>query len=75
MHEIIGTNSNAFQEVYFGGNWTSVNMEETLADVNWQEATTQVHSFNTIASLVYHINYSLNPFYAKHEKNILPFSR
>jgi hypothetical protein len=28
-----------------------------LADVNWQQATTQVYSFNTIAALVYHINY------------------
>lgn len=40
--------------VYFGGNWTSVNFKETLADVTWQQATTQVYSCNTIAILVYH---------------------
>jgi DinB superfamily len=46
-----------FREVYFGGNWTSVNLKETLKDVTWQQATTKVYSFNTIAVLVYHINY------------------
>ena len=46
-----------FREVHFGGNWTSVNLKESLADVSWQQATTQVYSFNTIATLVYHTNY------------------
>lgn len=46
-----------FRDVYFGGNWTSVNLKESLADVTWQQATTQVYSFNTIATLVYHMNY------------------
>jgi hypothetical protein len=46
-----------FSEVYFGGNWTAVNLKQTLNDVDWQQATTKIHSFNTIAALVYHINY------------------
>ncbi|HJS52981.1 MAG TPA: DinB family protein [Chitinophagaceae bacterium] len=46
-----------FREVHFGGNWTSVNLKETLADVTWTQATTRVYSFNTIALLVYHMNY------------------
>ena len=46
-----------FRDVSFGGNWTSVDLKKTLADVNWQQATTKVYSFNTIAALVYHINY------------------
>ena len=46
-----------FREIHFGGNWTSVNLEESLADVNWQQATTNIYSFNTIAALVFHINY------------------
>jgi hypothetical protein len=46
-----------FREVHLGGNWTAVNMRETLADVNWLQATRKVYSFNTIASLVYHTNY------------------
>ncbi len=50
-----------FRDVYFGGNWTSVNLKDTLADVSWEDATTKLHSLNTIASLVFHINYYVNP--------------
>ena len=46
-----------FRDVHFGGNWTSVNLKDSLADLTWQQATTQVYSLNTIAALVYHINY------------------
>ena len=46
-----------FREVHFGGNWTSSNLKDHLADITWQQATTQVYSFNTIATLVYHMNY------------------
>ena len=45
------------REVYFGGNWTDVNLKEMVADVTWKQATTQVYSFNTIAVLIYHMNY------------------
>jgi uncharacterized damage-inducible protein DinB len=46
-----------FRDVHFGGNWTWSNMKDNLAGVTWQEATTKVYSFNTIATLVFHINY------------------
>ena len=46
-----------FREVYFGGNWTSSNLKENLKDITWQQATAQVYSFNSIAALVYHMNY------------------
>ncbi len=46
-----------FRDVHFGGNWTFVNLQDTLKDVSWQQALEKVHSFNTIATLVYHINY------------------
>ena len=46
-----------FKDVHFGANWTSVNLKETLADIDWQQATRKVYPFNTIAVLVYHINY------------------
>lgn len=45
------------REVFFGGNWTVSNVKDQLADVTWQQATTQVHSFNTIATLAFHISY------------------
>jgi hypothetical protein len=48
------------REVHFGENWTWSNLKEHLSDVSWQEATTQVCDFNTIATLVYHMNYYLN---------------
>lgn len=45
------------REVHFGGNWTCSNLKEHLSDVTWKQATTKVHSFNTIATLAFHINY------------------
>jgi hypothetical protein len=46
-----------FRQIHFGGNWTSVNLKETLADTDWQQATRKMFSLNTIAALVYHTNY------------------
>lgn len=46
-----------FREVYFGGNWTAVNLKDTIEDTNWQQAITKVDHLNTIAALVFHINY------------------
>jgi hypothetical protein len=46
-----------FREVFFGGNWTDVNLKQTLEGISWQQVTTKVYSLNTIAALVYHINY------------------
>jgi hypothetical protein len=46
-----------FREVYFGGNWTAVNLRDSLQGISWQQATGKVDAFNTIAALVFHINY------------------
>ena len=46
-----------FREVHFGGNWTGVNLKDTLTDITWQQATTTVQSYNTIAAIVFHIHY------------------
>ena len=46
-----------FRAVYFGENWTSSTLEDNLKGVTWQQATTKVHSLNTIAALVFHMNY------------------
>jgi uncharacterized damage-inducible protein DinB len=43
--------------LYNGGNWTDVNLKTVLADISPEEATKNIHSFNTIAALVFHINY------------------
>lgn len=46
-----------FREVHTGGNWTCVNLKDTLADISWEQAITPVGDLNTIAVLVYHVNY------------------
>jgi hypothetical protein len=46
-----------FRDVYFGKNWTWVNLKDTLEGITWEQATAKVHSFNTIAVLVFHIHY------------------
>jgi hypothetical protein len=46
-----------FRELYFGGNWTSVNMKDSLENVTWTQANTKIGSLNTIAVLVFHTNY------------------
>lgn len=45
------------KEVHFGGNWTSSNLKDTLTNLTWEQATTKIYSLNTIATLVYHMNY------------------
>src|SRR3954464_15889023 len=45
-------------EVFEGGNWTDVNMNTALRDINYKEATTVTKaSYNTIAALVHHISF------------------
>ena len=46
-----------FRNVHFGGNWTDVNVSDTLADVTMEEAMHKREGFNTIAALTFHINY------------------
>jgi hypothetical protein len=46
-----------FKDVHYGGNWTASNLKDQLANVTWQQATTKVYSLNTIAVLVFHMNY------------------
>ena len=48
------------RDVYFSGNWTAANLKDQLADVTWQEATTQVYQCNTIVTLAYHIHYFID---------------
>jgi len=46
-----------FREVFFGNNWTAVNLKDSLANVTWQQATSKIDNLNTIAALVFHIDY------------------
>ena len=53
--------SKLWRAAYFGGNWTAVNMKDSLATISWEEATTKVHNFHSIAELVFHIHYYIKP--------------
>ena len=58
MSTTISTNiAKQFRDSYFGGNWTFVNLQDQLADLTWQEATTKISGLNSIAALVFHIGY------------------
>lgn len=47
-----------FKEVILDGHWiANTNFKELLADLNWQQATQQVDTLNTIAALTFHVNY------------------
>ncbi|MBL7730052.1 MAG: DUF1572 domain-containing protein [Chitinophagaceae bacterium] len=49
-----------YRKVYTGGNWTDVNLNQVLADVDWKMATAKVTSFNSILALTYHIHYFIH---------------
>jgi uncharacterized damage-inducible protein DinB len=46
--------------VHFGGNWTDVNLKDTVANISWQQATSKIGTLNTIAALVFHMNYYIS---------------
>jgi hypothetical protein len=46
-----------FRAFHFGPSLTGSSLKEALSGVGWKTATTEVHELNTIAMLVFHINY------------------
>ena len=44
-------------QVYFGGNWTEVNIKDTVTNIPWEVATKKTDNFNTILALTFHIHY------------------
>lgn len=68
------------REFYFGDNWTWSTLKDHIYDISWQEAVTPVKDFNTIATLLFHMNYYLNVVagrlengaaYANHEASFI----
>lgn len=49
--------ANHLRQVYFGGNWSGSCLEENLASLSHQEATEVQGAHNSIATLVFHIDY------------------
>ncbi|MGI9547775.1 MAG: DinB family protein [Flavobacteriaceae bacterium] len=46
-----------FRDLHFGPNFVGSSLKEALEGVDWEQATTRVRELNTIAMLVFHINY------------------
>ena len=46
-----------FRQVHFGGNWSVSNVKDNLAGIPWEQAVKKIDSFNSIAALVFHMNY------------------
>jgi hypothetical protein len=63
-----------FRGVFNGGNWTSVNLKDTLEGVDYKQATRRVQSFNNIAMLVFHINYYLEALNCVFEQRLFNFN-
>jgi hypothetical protein len=49
------------RDVFFGGNWTDVCLQELLEDITWQQSVSKIYDLNSIAGLTFHINYFINP--------------
>lgn len=50
-----------FREIIFNGTWVAnTNYKHQLADLDWETATKQFSSLNTIAVLAQHIHYYIN---------------
>ncbi len=45
------------REVYFGRNWTAVDLKGSLQGMTWEMASSKIGSHHSIAVLVYHIHY------------------
>ena len=57
--ELVQLTAKHFRDVFFGGNWTVSNLADTVKEISWQQSVTQLGKLNTIATLVFHIDYFL----------------
>ena len=62
------------RDAYSGNNWTGVNLKKALEGVTWQQAISKVDSLNSIAMLLYHINYYVDAALAVLQGNPLTAS-
>lgn len=52
--------ANRLEEVLLNGTWiANTNYKAQIKNINWQQATQQVGTLNTIALLTHHVNYYL----------------
>ncbi len=46
-----------FYEVHYGGNWTDASVKDALDGVTWKQASHKIRNANTIALLLFHMNF------------------
>lgn len=52
--------ANRFREVILDGRWiANTNYKDQLSPVTFEQATTQIGTFNSLAALAFHVNYYL----------------
>ena len=49
-----------FRQMHFGPSLVGSSLRQGLENVDWKQATKEVHGLNTIAQLVFHINYYIS---------------
>lgn len=49
--------SKLLNNLFFGGNWTGTNLKDSITSITLEEANTTIGDCNTIAVLLFHINY------------------
>ena len=63
------------REVLLNGRWiANTNYKEQIQSINWQQANQKVDNLNTIAALIYHINYYLAGLLSAFENGRLEIS-
>jgi uncharacterized damage-inducible protein DinB len=59
------------RDVHFGGNWSTVDLKNTLMDISWEQATARIHSLNSISAITFHMSYYLDVLITVLEENKL----
>ena len=63
-------------EIHFGNNWSDSSMLEVLKDVTWEQALkTPIPNANSIAVLVFHMNFYLDYVHRNFKNEFLTFEQ
>jgi hypothetical protein len=64
------------REIHFGDNWTDSAMQDVLKDVTWQQAIAKpIPDTNSIAELVFHMNFYLDYVHRNFKNEFLKFEQ
>ena len=63
MNEILKSIAKHFYEVNYGNNWTDASVKDSLQNVSYEQAVKQIGKANTIALLLFHMDFYNNVVY------------